>query len=96
MKITPQIVAHVARLARLELSEEEAARMEAQMGGILGYIGLIDTIDTADVPPTSHVLTIANVMREDEVRPSLALEKGLANAPERTGTAFKVPRILEG
>ncbi len=96
MKVTPEIVAHVARLARLELSDEEAARMEVQMGGILGYIGLIDLVDTANVPPTSHVLSIANVMREDEVRPSLPLEKGLANAPERTGTAFKVPRILEG
>ena len=95
MKITPDIVRHVARLARLELGEEEALKMEAQLGDILGYIGLLDDLDLSDVPPTSHVLDIANVMRDDVVRPSLPVEKGLANAPDRQGTSLKVPKIIE-
>jgi aspartyl-tRNA(Asn)/glutamyl-tRNA(Gln) amidotransferase subunit C len=96
LKITPEIVQHVAQLARLELSGEESKKLETQMGDIMAYIGLLDQLDTADIPPTSHVMDVANVMRDDEVRPSLPMEKGLANAPEKAGTAFKVPRIIEG
>jgi aspartyl-tRNA(Asn)/glutamyl-tRNA(Gln) amidotransferase subunit C len=95
LKITPELVDHVARLARLDLDEEETSRMETQLGDILGYIGLLDELDLSDVPPTSHVLDMSNVMREDDARPSLSLEKGLANAPEKEGTTFKVPRIIE-
>jgi aspartyl-tRNA(Asn)/glutamyl-tRNA(Gln) amidotransferase subunit C len=95
LKITSEIVQHVARLARLDLDEEEARKMQDQLGDILGYIGLLEELDLGDVPPTSHVMEMANVMREDEVRPSLPVEKGLANAPEKEGTAFKVPRIIE-
>lgn len=95
MKITPDIVRHVAGLARLELGEEEALKMENQLGDILGYIGLLDDLDLSEIPPTSHVLDIANVMREDEAKPSLPVEKGLANAPDRQGTSFKVPKIME-
>lgn len=95
MKITPDIVRHVAGLARLELGEDEALKMENQLGDILGYIGLLDDLDLLDIPPTSHVLDIANVMREDEAKPSLPVEKGLANAPDRQGTSFKVPKIME-
>lgn len=96
MKITREIVRHVADLARLELGPEEALKMESQLGDILGYIGLLDGLDLSGIPPTSHVQEIFNVMREDEAKPSLAVEKGLANAPDREGTAFKVPRIIEG
>ena len=95
MKITSQLVDHVARLARLDLDSDEALKMENQLADILGYISLLEELDTSEVPPTSHVLDLANVMREDEVRPSLPVEDGLANAPEREGTAFKVPRIIE-
>lgn len=95
MKVTPEIVQHVADLARLELSPEEKTRLESQMADILAYIGLLDNLDLNDVEPTAHVLDVSNVLREDEVRPSLPVEKGLANAPEREGTAFKVPRIME-
>ena len=95
MKITPDIVRHVAGLARMELEEDEAVKMENQLGDILGYIGLLDSLDLSDVPPTSHVIDMANVMREDEVKPSLPAEKGLDNAPDREGTSFKVPRIME-
>ncbi len=96
MKITPELVDHVARLARLDLDETEAGLMQSQLGDILGYIGLLEELDLTGVAPTSHVLDVANVMREDEVRPSLPVDKGLANAPEKAGTAFKVPRIIEG
>ena len=95
MKITPEMVEHVAALARLELSAEEKVRMEEQLGNILEYIGLLDRLDTSDVPATSHVIDVYNVFREDEVVPSLPVEKGLANAPEKEGTAFRVPRIIE-
>jgi aspartyl-tRNA(Asn)/glutamyl-tRNA(Gln) amidotransferase subunit C len=95
LKITSELVDHVAGLAKLDLNEEEALKMEKQLADILGYISLLEELDTARVPPTSHVLDLANVMREDEVRPSLPVEKGLANAPEKHGTAFKVPRIIE-
>ena len=96
MKITPELVQHVAQLARLDLEPDEAAKMQSQLADILGYIGLLDELDLSDVPPTSHVIDIANVMREDKMKPSLPVEKGLANAPEKEGTAFKVPRIIEG
>lgn len=95
MKITQELVDQVARLARLDLSEEETARMQSQLGDILGYIGLLDELDLSDVPPTSHVIDMVNVMRDDEVKPSLPVEKGLANAPAKEGTMFKVPRIIE-
>lgn len=95
MKINFELVDHVARLARLDLSDEEARKMESQLADILGYIGLLEELDISEVSPTSHVLDLANVMRDDEVKPSLPVEEGLANAPDREGTAFKVPKILE-
>ena len=95
MKITQELVDHVARLARLDLAGDEAARMQSQLGDILGYIGLLDELDLSDVPPTSHVIEMVNVMRDDEVKPSLPVEKGLSNAPDSEGTSFKVPRIIE-
>jgi aspartyl-tRNA(Asn)/glutamyl-tRNA(Gln) amidotransferase subunit C len=95
VKITQELVDHVARLARLDLSGEEADRMQAQLGDILGYISLLDELDLSDVEPTSHVIDMVNVLRDDEVRASLPLEQVLANAPAREGTSFKVPRIIE-
>ena len=96
MKITSELVDHVARLARLDLEGDERLKMQSQLADILAYIGLLEELDIADIPPTTHVLDMANVMREDEVKPSLPVEKGLANAPEREGTTFKVPKIIEG
>ncbi len=94
-KISLAEVEHVARLARLDLSATEKARMRSQLDAILGYIEKLDQVDTADVPPTTHVLPLANVMREDEVRPSYPVEAMLANAPDPEGESFRVPRILE-
>lgn len=90
------MVEHVAELARLELTGEQRRKMEGQMVNILEYISLLDELDISAVPPTSHAIEMENVFREDEVKPSLPVEKGMDNAPESVGTAFKVPRIIEG
>jgi aspartyl-tRNA(Asn)/glutamyl-tRNA(Gln) amidotransferase subunit C len=95
MKITLKEVEHVARLARLELTAEEKERMRAQIDSILSYIDKLNELDTSAVEPTSHVLPMTNVFREDEVMPSLSQEEVLANAPDRHEFFFRVPRILE-
>ena len=95
MKITPKEVEHVARLARLELTAEEKERMRAQLDSILSYIDKLNELDTSAVEPTSHVLPMTNVFREDEVMPSLSQEEVLVNAPDRHEFFFRVPRILE-
>ena len=88
-------VEHVARLARLELCPEERERMREQLDRILGYIDKLRQLDTAGVEPTSHAVPMVNVFREDELRPCLSPEEMLANAPDRSGEFFRVPRIIE-
>ncbi len=95
MKITREQVDHVARLARLGLSDEEREMMRAQLDAILAYIDKLNELDTREVEPTSHVIPMTNVFREDTVSPSLAQEEALANAPDRQDAFFRVPRILE-
>jgi aspartyl-tRNA(Asn)/glutamyl-tRNA(Gln) amidotransferase subunit C len=82
---------HVAHLARLELREEELARLETQLNDILEAVSKVSELDLSDVPPTSHPLDVANVWGADEPRPSLPLDDALANAPEAEGPYFKVP-----
>lgn len=94
-KITLAEVEHVARLARLDLSEADKERMRSQLDAILTYIDKLRALDTDDVEPTSHAIPMVNVMRGDEVRPCLPTEAMLANAPEREGDFFRVPRIIE-
>jgi aspartyl-tRNA(Asn)/glutamyl-tRNA(Gln) amidotransferase subunit C len=89
--ISPEQLAHVARLARLALREEEAERLRGQLGDILAAVGKVAELDLADVPPTSHPLDVVNVWDADEPRPSLSVEDALANAPERDGAFFRVP-----
>ena len=88
-------VEHVARLARLALSDEELERMRHQLDRILGYIEKLNELDTEGVEPTSHAIRMVNVMRDDEVRPSLPPDAMLANAPDPAGGFFRVPRIIE-
>lgn len=95
MSITVKEVEHVARLARLELEQDEKNRLTEQLNAILQYAGKLNELDTDNVPPTSHVMQITNVMREDEVRPSLPIEKVLLNAPDEEEGQFKVPAVLE-
>jgi len=94
-KITMRDVEHVARLSRLALTDQEKERMRRELDGILSYIDKLRALDTANVPPTSHAVPMTNVMREDEPRPSLSQDEMLANAPERSGEFFRVPRIIE-
>jgi aspartyl-tRNA(Asn)/glutamyl-tRNA(Gln) amidotransferase subunit C len=95
MKITREQVENVARLARLAISEREKELFTRQLGEILTYIEKLKELDTSKVDPTSHVLPIKNIFREDEVRPSLPREEILKNAPDRTGEFFRVPKIIE-
>ena len=88
-------VEHVARLARLALTDAEIERMREQLNGILAYIEKLNELDTSDVEPTSHAVPLVNVMRDDEAGPCLPREEALANAPDRAGEFFRVPRIIE-
>ena len=89
-------VAYVSNLARLELTEEEKATFQPQLEGIVGYVEKISEVNVEGVPPLMHGKEIVNAFREDEVRPSMATETALANAPKRVGDEFLLPKIVEG
>ena len=95
MEISKEQVEHVAKLARLEVSEDEKATFARQLSGILTYMDQLKELDTTGVEPTATVLPTDNVFREDEVRPSLSQEHALANAPDQADGFFRVPKILE-
>ncbi|HEV8243028.1 MAG TPA: Asp-tRNA(Asn)/Glu-tRNA(Gln) amidotransferase subunit GatC [Nitrospirales bacterium] len=95
MEITKEQVEHVARLARLEVSEDEKAMFARQLSGILTYMDQLKELDTKGVEPTATVLPTDNVFRDDNVRPSLTQERALANAPDQADGFFRVPKILE-
>jgi aspartyl-tRNA(Asn)/glutamyl-tRNA(Gln) amidotransferase subunit C len=84
-------VLHVARLARLELTDDEVARFQEQLSAILEAVSKVSELDLSDVPPTAHPLEIANAWAEDEPRPSLTLDEVFANAPDRDDDHFRVP-----
>jgi aspartyl-tRNA(Asn)/glutamyl-tRNA(Gln) amidotransferase subunit C len=84
-------VLHVARLARLRLSEDEVGRMSSELSSILGHIEKIEELDLDDVEPTSHVVEVDNVLREDEPRPSWPRERILEGAPDAADDGFRVP-----
>jgi len=88
-------IEHLSRLARLALTEEEKTRYGNQLDNILQYVEKLNELDTAGVEPTSHVIAISNVMREDIVRPSLDTGDALMNAPDKTDAFYRVPKILE-
>ena len=94
MNITREEVEHVANLARLNLSEEELARMTGQLDTILSYVAKLDELDTEGVAPTTHAFSIQNAFREDEVQPSLPREEALANGPRQNEEVFIVPKII--
>jgi aspartyl-tRNA(Asn)/glutamyl-tRNA(Gln) amidotransferase subunit C len=94
-KITRADVERVARLARLALTGDEEAQMTSQLDAILGYMETLRGLDTEGVEPTTTVVPMGSVLREDEVRPSLDREAALANAPDRDDVFFRVPRIIE-
>ena len=88
-------IEHLSRLARLALTEEEKSRYGNQLDNILHYVEKLNELDTTGIEPTSHVISISNVMREDTLRPSLDREDALMNAPDKTDAFYRVPKIIE-
>ena len=94
-KIDEIQVRKVAKLSRLELTEAEVQEFTKQLSAILDYVEKMNELDTDGIEPLAHCLPITNVFREDCVKESLGTEKALANAPQRDGEFFKVPKILD-
>ena len=95
MPVSMEDVEKVALLARLQFGEEEKQKLLSELNKILAYFEKLNELDTEDVPPTSHVLPLENVLREDVVKPSMPSEKLLANAPDQAMGHFKVPQVIE-
>jgi aspartyl-tRNA(Asn)/glutamyl-tRNA(Gln) amidotransferase subunit C len=92
--ISKDQVAHVARLARLALSDEELELYTAQLASVLAHAADIEALDIAGVPPTAHPFPLVNVLRDDEPKPCLERDEVLAMAPEAEAGQFRIPRIL--
>lgn len=95
MKITKEMIAHVGKLARLRLNDASVELYTRQLGDILTYMDTLNRLDTKDVSPTSHAIFINNAFRDDEVKPSMPVERALTNAPESEDGAFVVPKIIK-
>ena len=94
MKITRQEVENTARLARLEMSEEETDKMTMQLDSILHYVAKLDELDTSGVPTASYTLEAVNAFRDDTVQESLPQAEALVNGPRHDDTAFVVPKVI--
>ena len=92
--ITRDDVAHLARLARIAMTDEELDRLAGELDVILGAVARVQQVAAADIPPTSHAVPLTNVLRADELVPSLGSEATLAGAPEAEDNRFRVPQIL--
>ena len=95
MKISKKEIEHIAVLARLSLSEEEKEVFGPQLSGVLDYMEKLNELDTKDIEPTSHVIALSNVMRDDRVTDSIPREDALMNAPSHTDKFYRVPKIIE-
>jgi aspartyl-tRNA(Asn)/glutamyl-tRNA(Gln) amidotransferase subunit C len=95
MSITRDEVAHLARLSRLALGDQELDHFAVQLDAIVSAVARVQEVAADDIPPTTHALPITNVFRPDEVRPSLTNEQALSGAPAAEDERFRVPRILE-
>jgi aspartyl-tRNA(Asn)/glutamyl-tRNA(Gln) amidotransferase subunit C len=95
MQIPGDEIEHIAFLARLSLSDEEKQMFGSQLSGILEYMEKLNELDTSTVEPTSHILSLDNVMRDDLARPSIPRDDALANAPAHTEKFYRVPKIIE-
>ena len=92
MKIS---IEHLARLARLTVTDEEKIRFAGQIGDILNYMDKLNELDTGNIEPTSHVISLSNVAREDLPKASLGRDEAFMNAPDRTEKFYRVPKIIE-
>ena len=93
--VTREDVAHLARLSRLALSDDELAHLAPQLDQIISSVARVQEVTAEGIPPTSHALSLTNVFRPDELRPCLTPEQALSGAPAVEAERFKVPRILE-
>lgn len=95
MRISIEEIEHIASLARLSLTEKEKQLFGSQLSSILDYMEKLNELDTRNIEPTSHVLPLSNVMRNDVPGPSIPRENALMNAPDHTEKFFRVPKIIE-
>ena len=95
MKLSREEVLHIARLARLGLTEAEVDRLSEQLSHILESFEVLQQVDTTDVPPTSQAIALQNVLKDDEPAPSLTPDEILANAPRKEGEFFRIRAVLE-
>lgn len=93
--ISNKEVEYVARLARLEISEQEKEKFTAQLNDILLHIDQLNELDTQEVEPMSHAIAVTNAFREDKVRDSIGVKEALANAPDARGEFFRVPKVID-
>lgn len=95
MSLSKEIVKYVADLSRIELDESELIRLSKQLQDIVDFIGKLSEVDTKDIEPTSHILPIKDVLRQDIVKDSLPIDKTLANQPQKDDNFFSVPKVIE-
>lgn len=95
-RITQEEVARIAGLARLSLDDDESLRMTAQLDAILDYVAQLAAVDTDGIEPTSHAIPLRTPLRDDRAEPAMPPELAVANAPQREGTAFVVPLVIDG
>jgi len=93
--ITPELVRHIAQLSRLKLTPDELEAITRDLDAIVGYVDQLKDVDVEGVEPTAHAVAMTNVLRDDQVQPSIAPEAAIANAPDRERTFFKVPKVLD-
>ncbi len=94
MKLTPEQVQHVARLARLEIDPRNVEKLADQLAAILEYVNKLGEVDTRDIPATTHAIALTNAFRDDVVQDHLSPEEALENAPERENGSFVVPKVI--
>ncbi len=95
MKLSREEVLHIARLARVDLTEDEITRYSEQLSNLLEHFEILQRVDTEGVPPTAQSVALSSVMRDDKVAPSFPAEDILANAPRREADCFRVKPVLE-
>lgn len=95
LKLSTSDVEYVAKLARLEITDQEKNKFTAQLNDILLYIDKLNELDTKGVVPMTHAIAVTNAFREDRVRESLGTQKAIANAPDARGEFFRVPKVIE-
>lgn len=95
MQITNELVSYVANLSRIKLDENEINEMQSQMSEIVNYMDILNQLDTENIEPLSHIFSITNVMRDDEVKSSYERQEILKNAPAHTEEAFIVPKTVD-